>query len=114
MSRRSSTGSEAKLLHFDAFSGIAGNMVLGALVDLGVPRRALEEELSGLGIDFRFRISRVSRGALAARHLDVLVPKKGPSAWESRNVEQPNRLMGSISRGAVGCVVLLGPSSSGL
>ena len=94
MSRRSSTGSDVKgkLLHFDAFSGIAGNMVLGALVDLGVPRRVLEQELSGLGIDFRFRISRVSRGALAARHLDVLVPKKGPSGrsrYVSGNQEPP-------------------------
>jgi uncharacterized protein (TIGR00299 family) protein len=78
MSRRSSTGSD--LLHFDAFSGAAGNMVLGALVDLGVPRSALEEELAGLGLDFRFRIRRVRRGVLAARHLDVLVPQKAKSA----------------------------------
>ena len=36
MSQRSSTASSAgvRQLHFDAFSGIAGNMVLGALVDL--------------------------------------------------------------------------------
>jgi uncharacterized protein (TIGR00299 family) protein len=84
MSRRSSTGSE--LLHFDAFSGVAGNMVLGALVDLGVPRRALEEELAGLGLDFRFRITRVKRGARAARHLDVMVPTRAKGSGRARYV----------------------------
>ena len=50
MSRRSSTASSAgaRQLHFDAFSGVAGNMVLAALVDLGVPRRVLEDELASL------------------------------------------------------------------
>ena len=55
-------------------------MVLAALVDAGVSRRDLQAELAGLGLDFRFRISKVRRGVLAARYLDVLVPKPGAKA----------------------------------
>jgi len=80
MSRRSSTGSSARsarALHLDAFSGIAGNMFLGALLDLGVSRRALEAELAGLGLDFKLRVESAKRGAIAARYVDVLVAESG-------------------------------------
>lgn len=84
MSRRSSTGSSvrrnagpapgARVLHLDAFSGAAGNMFLGALLELGLPRRALEADLRGLGVPFRLKVESVRRGALGATHLDVVVP----------------------------------------
>jgi uncharacterized protein (TIGR00299 family) protein len=83
MSRRSSTGSERRppaaadgprALHLDLFSGIAGNMFLGALLDLGLPQRALEQDLAGLGVKHRLRVSRVRRGPLAARYVRVEVP----------------------------------------
>ena len=82
MSRRSSTGSSkrgavakprgARVLHLDCFSGIAGNMFLGALLDAGLSRRDLEEDLAGLDLPHRLVVKRVHRGALAARYVDVL------------------------------------------
>lgn len=63
-------------LHLDTFSGIAGNMFLGALLDAGLPARALREDLAGLGVDHTLRIQRVKRGALAARYVSVGVPRK--------------------------------------
>jgi hypothetical protein len=87
MSRRSSIGSRprraearadgegARALHFDCFSGIAGNMVLGALLDLGLPRRQLEADLAALGLRHRLRVRRVRRGALRACHVEVQVPR---------------------------------------
>ncbi len=50
-------------------------MLLAALLDLGLPRRELEAGLAGLGLEFKLRVKKVQRGALAARHLDVLVPR---------------------------------------
>lgn len=73
MSRRSSTASD--VLHLDCFSGIAGNMFLGALLDLGLDRKALNAELERLDVDFRLTVRKVKRGALAARYVDVVVPK---------------------------------------
>lgn len=63
-----------RVLHLDCFSGIAGNMVLGALLDLGLPRKQLEAELAGLGVGYSLRVRKVRRGALAARHVAVTVP----------------------------------------
>ena len=50
-------------------------MFLGALLDAGLSRRELEEDLRGLGLDHKLRVRNVKRGALAARYVEVLVPK---------------------------------------
>ena len=39
-----------KIAYFDCFSGISGDMILGALMDLGLPRTELEKELRKLPI----------------------------------------------------------------
>jgi len=59
---------------------MAGNMFLGALLDAGLSRRALLEPLEGLGVPFRLRVSKVTRGALAARYVSVQVPKAARTA----------------------------------
>ncbi|MEE2672682.1 MAG: nickel pincer cofactor biosynthesis protein LarC [Myxococcota bacterium] len=65
---------QGRLLHLEPFSGIAGDMLLGALLDLGLPRKQLMDGLSGLGVEFQLRVKSVRRGALAAKHVDVMVP----------------------------------------
>jgi pyridinium-3,5-bisthiocarboxylic acid mononucleotide nickel chelatase len=48
-----------KTLYLDIFSGISGDMLIGALIDLGLDVRALEHELKKLGLDdYHLRISR--------------------------------------------------------
>jgi uncharacterized protein (TIGR00299 family) protein len=64
----------ARILHLDCFSGIAGNMFLGALLDAGLVRKELEADLAGLSLDHALVVRRVRRGALAARYLDVRIP----------------------------------------
>jgi hypothetical protein len=86
MPRRSSTASEAgRVLHIDAFAGMAGNMFVAALLDLGLTRKQLVDDLAGLGLDYKLKVSRVRRGALAARYVDVGVPgAKGRDATRDR------------------------------
>ena len=50
------------IAYFDCFSGIAGDMILGALIDLGVDVTFLKNELKKLpltGYDITGKISRV-------------------------------------------------------
>lgn len=49
-------------------------MFASALLDLGLSREELDEDLSGLGIEYGLEVSRVSRGALSAKYLRVLAP----------------------------------------
>src|ERR1700693_5757389 len=41
----------SRVLYFDCFSGAAGDMVLGALLDAGLPLEELRAALGGLAID---------------------------------------------------------------
>lgn len=45
-----------RILYFDCFSGISGDMTVGALLDLGVPFEYLEESLHKLGISDEYNI----------------------------------------------------------
>ncbi|MEP7151675.1 MAG: nickel pincer cofactor biosynthesis protein LarC [Nitrospira sp.] len=65
-----------KQLHFDCFSGVSGDMILGALVDAGLPFKDLVRGLDRLQIEgFRLTQKPVERGALSATKVDVLIDK---------------------------------------
>jgi uncharacterized protein (DUF111 family) len=60
-------------LYFDCFSGIAGDMTLGALLDLGVPEEAVRAELDKLRLPgVTLTRERVQRGALVGTKIHVL------------------------------------------
>ncbi|HEV2489072.1 MAG TPA: nickel pincer cofactor biosynthesis protein LarC [Candidatus Acidoferrales bacterium] len=61
-----------KLAYFDCFSGISGDMVLGALVDAGADIGALEAELRKLKLDgWKISAEKVERGAILATKVNV-------------------------------------------
>src|SRR5208282_4634283 len=62
-----------RIAYLDCFSGISGDMFLGALVDAGVSPRLLEDTVTALGIGARLEISRVTRGGISATKVDVFV-----------------------------------------
>jgi len=63
-----------RVLFVDGSSGAAGDMILGALVDLGVPAAHLRRELARLPLTgYALRSRRVVRCGLAARKIDVRV-----------------------------------------
>jgi uncharacterized protein (TIGR00299 family) protein len=61
-------------LYFDCFSGVAGDMTLGALLDLGVPEEAVRAELGKLPVrNYTLQRERVKRGALVGTKIHVHV-----------------------------------------
>jgi hypothetical protein len=68
--------------YLECISGISGDMLLGALVDAGLPFACLEETTAALGVGARLEMRKVSRGGLAATKVDVIAPEDAASAHE--------------------------------
>ena len=61
------------LAYFDCFSGISGDMTLGALIDAGASLPAIESELRKLGLEgWTISAEKVKRGAIFATHVKVV------------------------------------------
>jgi len=60
-----------RIAYLDCFSGISGDMFLGALVDAGVSTRLFEDTVAALDIGARLEISRVLRAGISATKVDV-------------------------------------------
>jgi pyridinium-3,5-bisthiocarboxylic acid mononucleotide nickel chelatase len=60
-----------RIAYLDCFSGISGDMFLGALIDSGVEVRLLEDAVAALNIGARLKISKVTRSGIAATKVDV-------------------------------------------
>ena len=61
-----------KIAYFDCSSGIAGNMVLAALIEAGVAPSYLKKELKKLGIPhYALRVTKTKRGLISGTYVDV-------------------------------------------
>ena len=61
-----------RIAYLDCFSGISGDMLLGAMVDAGVPLSLFSETAAALNIGARVEARKVMRGGLTATKVDVL------------------------------------------
>ncbi len=62
------------IAYFDCFSGISGDMCLGAIVDAGLPLQELEKELKKIPVTgYRLSVEKVDRGHVEGSKVDVLL-----------------------------------------
>ncbi|HEY6271451.1 MAG TPA: nickel pincer cofactor biosynthesis protein LarC [Terriglobales bacterium] len=62
-----------RIAYLECFSGISGDMFLGALIDAGVPPELFTRTVDALGVEARLEISRVDRNGISATKVDVIV-----------------------------------------
>ena len=62
-----------RIAYLDCFSGISGDMFLGALVDAGVPFELLQQTVAGLHVGATLEMSRLDRNGISATKIDVVV-----------------------------------------
>lgn len=64
-----------KILYYDCFAGISGDMNLGAMIDLGVSEEKLVSELSKLGLagEYTLVINRKEKMGITGTKVDVIV-----------------------------------------
>lgn len=61
-----------RIAYLECFSGISGDMFLGALVDAGVPFSSLENTVATLNVGARLASRKVMRGGLSGTKIDVI------------------------------------------
>ena len=83
-----------RIAYLDCFSGVSGDMFLGALVDAGVPADLLKETVAALNVGARLEIAKVVRNGIAATKVDVFshgekdLPRE--MHWAQRNEAPAN------------------------
>jgi uncharacterized protein (TIGR00299 family) protein len=61
-----------RIAYLDCFSGISGDMFLGALVDAGVSPELLRQTVRALNVGAELEVTRVLRNGIAATKVDVI------------------------------------------
>ncbi len=68
-----------RILYMDCFSGISGDMLVGALIDLGVDLQYIKNELKNLDVDgYELKSSKIKINAIYATRFQVDVKKDQP------------------------------------
>ncbi len=95
-----------RIAYLECFSGMSGDMFMGALVDAGVPARVFEETVSALGVGAKLEISRVVRSGISATKVDVYVDGKKDlpreEYWERQEQHQHSNEHGAHSHSHAG------------
>ncbi|MGC9361245.1 MAG: nickel insertion protein, partial [Anaerolineae bacterium] len=79
------------IAYVDCFSGASGDMLLGALLDAGLPLEALQEELDKLGLEgYTLSVERVRRHAITGSQLKIEIDE---SQHPARNLVMVRELL---------------------
>lgn len=93
-----------RTLYFDCFAGASGNMILAALVALGVDKDELVSRLRLLDIgEFEVEFSQVDRSGISALHVEVKVPHEHTHRHLSdiERIIRHSRLPGTVKGRAI-------------
>jgi pyridinium-3,5-bisthiocarboxylic acid mononucleotide nickel chelatase len=94
-----------RAIYFDCFAGISGDMMIGALLDLGLDLESLGAQLSSLGLGgYQIKCEQVKRSSIAATKFDVAVDEgKQPARTLSdiREIIDRSELSGGIKARAL-------------
>lgn len=78
-----------RVLYFDCFAGISGDMTIGALIDSGIDVESLKQQLSSLGLSgYEIKIDRVERSGIAATKFDVIVDESPQPARHLSDISE--------------------------
>jgi hypothetical protein len=106
-----------KLAYFDCIAGASGDMILGALLDTGLPEETLRERLAALKLaDFDLRCYRVDKNGFSATKVDVLVKDDVPARHlpDIEAIVQESDLAPAIKEQAIAIFRRMGEVEAGI
>jgi uncharacterized protein (TIGR00299 family) protein len=65
-----------RVAHFDCFSGISGDMTLGALIDAGADAEVIRAGLASFGLPIQLEVEKVRKGGFAATAVHIEAPEE--------------------------------------
>ncbi|MFJ7928549.1 LarC family nickel insertion protein [Peribacillus sp. NPDC096448] len=73
-----------RTLYFDCFSGISGDMVIGALIDAGADPLQMEKELKKLNMDEEYTLSwrKIVKNGITSTKFDVILTSKSEQPFD--------------------------------
>ena len=81
-----------KSAYFDCFSGISGDMIIGALIDLGLDVNYLKNELKKLNLrDYEINANKIVKNGITATKFDVIDNHK--HYHDERNLKEINQII---------------------
>ena len=83
-----------KILYFDCFSGISGDMIIGSLLDLGLDFKFLEKELKKLNLkDYTISSRIIVKSGISATKFDVIEKSHHEHHHNHRNLSDINKII---------------------
>lgn len=85
-----------RVAYFDCYSGISGDMILGALVDLGVDLKSIRDSLKTLDLKgYQVKSLPIKRGLVSGTKVQVKIPKSSHAHHHSRNFTHIKKMIES-------------------
>jgi len=106
-----------KLAYFDLIAGASGDMILGALVDAGLPLESLQRHLSALNLEeFEVYAQTVNKNGFCATKVDITVQDNVPERQlpQIESIITTSNLSISIKEQALNIFRLLGEVEAGI
>jgi hypothetical protein len=76
-----------KYIYFDASAGLSGDMILGALLDLGFAPSLFQEKMAGLKLPIEIQIEETKRASLRGLKVNVRIKRKKPMERKWSDIE---------------------------